>query len=163
MLPADSKILGERLAELVEVFDRKPISEKGLTVWFNLLREFPTERVCGVLIGWPKTHTKFPAPADVWKLVNDLGIGDRERKAEEENRSAGFEPGVGGEQAEKFIAQMRVILKRPRWTPREHWARVLDTQPEGSIGHQYAKEALMKMGARTLDREAGQDDEERAA
>lgn len=163
MLAADSKILGERLGELAEVFDRKPIAEKALTVWFNLLREFPTERVCGVLIGWPKTHTKFPSPADVWKLVNDIGIGEREKRAQQENKSAGFEPGVGGEQADKFIAQMRVILKRPRWTPREHWEHVLDTAKSGSIGHEYAIAALTKMGARTVQREPGQDDEEVAA
>lgn len=167
MLPADAKVMQDRLNELAEVFDKKPVGEKGLTVWFSVLREFPTEKVCGVLIGWPKTHTKFPAPSEVWKAVNDIQINEREKRAEQENKAAGFEPGVGGEQAEKFIAQMRVMLKKPKWTPREHWERVLSSQPEGSIGHRYASEALLKMGARTapavMEREPGQDDEERDA
>lgn len=160
MLPADSKIMQDRLNELAEVFDKKPVGEKAITVWFGVLREFPTERVCGVLIGWPKTHTKFPSPSEVWKAVNEIQINEREKRAAEENRDAGFQPGVGGEQAEKFIAQMRQILKRPKWTPKEHWLHVLDTQPEGSIGHRYAKETLMKMGATQAEREPGQDDEE---
>ncbi len=157
----DSKILLERLNELAEVFDKKPISEKGLTVWFGVLREFPTERVCGALIGWPKTHTKFPSPAEVWKTVNDISINDRERKAELENKQE-FYPGVGGEQAEKFIAQMREVLKRPKWTPMQHWTRLLATAKPGSIGYEYATQVLKQKNALPVDREPGQDDEEKA-
>lgn len=155
----DNKVLGERLNELAEVFDKKPVSEKGLTVWFGVLREFPAERVCGVLIGWAKTHTKFPSPAEVWKTVNDISINDREKKAEQENKQE-FYPGVGGEQAEKFIAQMREVLKRPKWAPMEHWKRLLKTAKPGSIGYEYATAALKQRHALPVDREPGQDDEE---
>lgn len=160
MLAYDSKVLGDRLNELAEVFDKKPVSEKGLTVWFGVLREFPTERICGVLIGWPKSHTKFPSPAEVWKAVNDLGIGERERKAAEENRQE-FYPGVGGAQAEKFIAEMREVLKRPKWSPMQHWTRLLATAKPGSIGYEYATKVLKQKNAMP-QREPGQDDEERA-
>jgi hypothetical protein len=160
----DSKLLGERLEELTEVFQAKPVSAKGLTVWFNVLREFPTEKVCGVLIAWPRTHTKFPAPAEVWKVVNEISIGERERKAEIERKAQPFEHvGVGGAKAEEFIAQMRKMLNKPAWTPREHWEKTLERSKPGSIGHEYATAALMKMGAITKkEREPGEDDEQKA-
>lgn len=158
----DSKVLGERLNELAEVFDKKPVSEKGLMVWFGVLREFPTERVCGILISWPKTHTKFPSPAEVWKAVNDISINDREKKAEAENKQE-FYPGVGGEQAEKFIAQMREILKRPKWSPMDHWKRLLATATPGSIGYEYATQVLKQKNAMPIDRVPGEDDEEARA
>lgn len=156
----DNKVLWDRLNELAEVFDKKLVSEKGLTIWFNVLREFPTERVCSVLLSWPKTHTKFPAPSEVWKLVNDLGIGDREKKALEERKEE-FYPGVGGAQAEKFIADIRAKLNKPRWTPMEHWERLFKTAKPGSIGYEYAKTVLKQRG-RLNEREPGQDDEEKA-
>ena len=166
MHPSDSKVLGERLQELAEVFNAKPVSEKGLSVWFNVLREFPTERVCGILIGWPKFHAKFPVPAEVWKVANDSGIGERERKAEQEKKSEIFHPGVGGAQAEKFIAEIRALLKQPTWTPKQHWQRNMKRFKPRQIGYEFAKEALeMKkvLDQPSLDREPGQDEEERAA
>lgn len=158
----DMQTLGQRLNELAEVFDKKPVGEKGLTVWFNVLREFPTEQVCGVLLGWPKTHSKFPAPSDVWKVVNDIGITKREAKARAESRDD-FQPGVGGEQAAKFIESIRKILNNPRWTPREHWKRNLQRFPAGHIGNEYAQIAL-KMREQPEqpalpDRVPGEDDE----
>lgn len=163
MQAIDNKLLGDRLAELSEVFGAKPVSEKGLTVWFGVLREFPTEKVCSVLIGWPKSHGKMPTPNEVWKSVNEICIVEREKKAEEERRRAPFQPEVAGVQAEEFLAVMREMLKRPVFSPREHWERVLRTATPGSIGHDYATQALMKMGAITAEREPGQDDEERKA
>lgn len=160
MQPIDLKILSERLSELTEVFQAKTVSEKGLSVWFNVLREFPTEKVCGVLIGWPKSHSKMPAPNDVWKVVNEIMIGERERKAEQDRRAAEFSPEVAGVQAKQFLKEIREKLNRPMLTPREHWERVLRTATPGSIGHYYASQALLKMGAVTVEREPGQDDEE---
>lgn len=158
----DSKILGERLSELSEVFQAKPVSEKGLTVWFNVLREFSTEKVCGVLIGWPRSHNKMPSPNDVWKIVNDQMISEREKKAAIERNEQPFanaHPGVGGAQAEKFIEKMREILRKPKWTPTQHWERVLANSEAGSIGHEYAKAVLMKAGP-IAQREPGEDAEE---
>lgn len=156
----DMKTLGDRLSELAEVFDRKPISEKGLTVWFNLLRDFPTDKVCSILIAWPKTHIKFPTPAEVWKAVNEISIDEREKKAALEKREEFF-PGVGGEQAKKFIAEIRKKLNQPAWTPMQHWQRLLETAKPGSIGHDYATRVLKQKGV-LRKREAGQDDEEQA-
>lgn len=176
MLPGDVSVLRDRLSELAEVFDKKPVGDKGLTVWFGVLREFPTEKVAGVLIGWAKSHGKFPTPAEVWKSCNEMSISEREAKAQRENKEPIFYPGVGGEDAAKFIAKMREILRRPKWTPEEHWTMALDKYPPGSIGHTYAKAALSKVryakefnGKLSADekallpREPGQDDEERAA
>lgn len=176
MLPADAAVLRDRLNELAEVFDKKPVGDRGLTVWFGVLREFPTEKVAGVLIGWAKSHGKFPTPAEVWKSCNEMSISEREAKAQRENKEPIFYPGVGGQEAAKFIEKMREILRRPRWTPEEHWMRTLEKHKPGSIGHSYAKEALRKLKyskefdgklspdeEALLPREPGQDDEERAA
>ena len=162
MLPTDISTLKDRLAELADVFDRKPLTDKAIRVWFDTLREFPCEHVMSLLIGWPKTHTKFPAPAEVWKAMNEWAIDKREQKAARERREE-FHPGVGGAQAEAFIAQIRKTLNNPQWTPAEHWQRVHERQPEGSIGKRYAAEVLMKRGLLQEPREPGQDDEEREA
>lgn len=161
MLPTDFPTLRDRLGELAEVFERKAPTEKALRVWFDVLKEFPCERVAGVLIGWPKLHTKFPAPAEVWKVVNEASSFERERRAAEEAKAEPFYPGVGGRQAEAFIASIRKVINRPKWTPREHWERLLERSRPGSVSHRYAAEALKKLGARS--REPGQDDEEKAA
>lgn len=164
MQPIDTKLLSERLGDLAELFDRKPPTERAVRGWFDVLREFPTEKICGVLIGWPRSHAKFPAPNEVWKVVNDFCISDREKKAEVERKATPFEhPGVGGAQAEKFIAEMRRTLNKPQWTPREHWEKVLERAKPGSIGHRYASEVLKKSGSHSQQREPGQDEEERAA
>lgn len=164
----DGKILGERLSELSEVFQAKPVSEKGLSVWFNVLREFPTEKVCGVLLGWARSHNKMPSPNEVWKVVNETSIVERERKAAQERAEQPFSqvhPGVGGTQAEKFIAKMRETLNQPQWSPLEHWQRVLKTQKKGSIGYEYATKALIMKGViedPRKSREPGEDDESKA-
>jgi hypothetical protein len=162
VLPTDLQTLRDRLEELTEVFERKSVSKKALGVWFDVLKEFPVERVAGVLISWPKLHTKFPSPAEVWKIVSEATSFERESRAAQENRSQPFYPGVGGRQAQEFIASIRKILNRPKWTPRQHWQRLLESSAPGSIGHRYAVDALKKIGARAA-REPGEDDEELAA
>ena len=161
MLPTDISTLKERLAELSEVFDRKPLSDKALKVWFDTLRDFPCDQVMSILISWPRSHSKFPAPSEVWKAVNDWSIDRREKQAAAENRRD-FHPGVGGAMAELFIAKMRETLNNPAFTPLEHWKRVHDKQKPGSIGHRYAEEVLKKRGVieEVEEREPGQDDEE---
>jgi hypothetical protein len=161
VLPTDISTLRDRLAELADVFDKKPLSDKALRVWFDTLREFPCDQVMALLIGWPKTHTKFPAPADVWKAMNEWSIDQRERKAALERREPAFHPGVGGAKAEQFIAKIRKTLNNPAFTPLEHWQRVHERQPEGSIGREYAEEVLRKKGV-IKDREPGEDDEGKA-
>lgn len=152
----DTKILLERLNELAEVFDKKAVSEKGLTVWFGVLKEFPTKKVCSILISWPKSHTKFPSPAEVWKAVNEIGINDREKEAEQENKEEFFQR--GSPQAKRCIADIRLLHKKPRLTPTQHWERNLGRFPAGHIGHDWAKEVLEKRGI-VREREPGEDDE----
>ena len=131
MQSIDLPQLTKELNALAEVFDRKPLTEKAAKVWFDTLREFPSELVLSLVIAWPKTHTKFPAPADVWKAMNERAADMRERKAEQERREPAFYPGVGGARAEEFIRKMRATLNMPKWGPMEHWQRVYETQPEG--------------------------------
>lgn len=151
--------LTKELNALAEVFERRVLTEAAARVWFDTLRDFPTEQVLSVIIAWPKTHTKFPAPADVWKVMNELVIERRERIAERERKEPAFYPGVGGAKAEEFIRKMRATLGMPKWGPLEHWQRVFETQPKGSIGYRYAEEVLRSKG-RIFDREPGQDDDE---
>lgn len=151
----DAELLAKNLNALAEVFDRKPVAAGALQVWFDVLKEFPTERIMGVLLGWPKTHGKFPTPAEVWKSCNELGIADREKKALLEKREAiEWERSSHGA---KFLKQIRQTLNRPSRSPREHWAHVLKTQQLGSIGHEFAKKVM-----KIEDRQPGEDDEPQA-
>lgn len=161
MTKIDIPALAAQLNALAEVFEKKPVSPKAMEVWFDTLREFPCDQVVSLLVAWPRTHAKFPTPADVWKSMNEWAIDRRERQALIERREPAFHPGVGGAQAEKFIRQMREILNTPKWSPLEHWQRVHERQPEGSFGKRYAEEVLRKRGVIT-DREPGEDDEPQA-
>lgn len=152
----DAQVLAQNLNSICEVYDKKPISLKALEVWFDTLKEFPTQLVMDAVIGWPKMNSKFPTPADIWKQANDRSSRERERKAEAEKQE--FHPGVGGAKAQEFLKKMRQILNKPAFTPREHWERVLKTAPKGSIGYQYAVAAL----ARKHERQPGEDDEQQA-
>jgi hypothetical protein len=153
----DVKVLGDRLNELAEVFDKKPVGEKALTVWFSVLRDFPTERVCSMLIAWPRTHTKFPAPSEVWKAVNDMGIGEREDKAAKENREQFFQAPTA--EGRRFMTQIRELVKRETPSPMQHWKRNLTRFPVGHIGHDYALAALKAKGVIPRERTPGEDDE----
>jgi hypothetical protein len=161
MLPTDLQTLRDRLEDLTEVFERKAVGKKALSVWFDVLKEFPIERVAGVLISWPKLHTKFPSPAEVWKIASEAASSERDRKATPENREP-FYPGVGGRQSRQFIASIQEILNRPKWSPREHWERLLARSAPGSIGHRYAAAVLKKGDVYTAERVPGEDDEVRA-
>lgn len=136
----DAELLAKNLNALAEVFDRKPVTAGALQAWFDTLKEFPTERIMSLLIGWPKTHGKFPTPAELWKACSEVGSADIERKAALERREAiEWERSPAGE---KFLAKMKAIINRPSRTPMEHWKHVLETQKPGSIGHEFATEVL---------------------
>jgi diketogulonate reductase-like aldo/keto reductase len=154
----DLPVLAKQLNALAEVFDKKPVTPAALEVWFDTLREFPCEQVMTLLISWPQSHHKFPVPAEVWKSMNEWAIDRRERKALIERQQPAFHPGVGGAKAEEFIAKMRATLNNPAFSPLEHWQRVYDKQPAGSIGRKYAEEVLKKKGV-IEEREPGSDDE----
>lgn len=159
MLPTDLSTLRDRLAELAEVFERKPAGDKAIRVWFDVLREFACEDVASFLIAWPKTHGKFPTPAEVWKLCSERTSARLERQAEMHRKEPTFHPGVGGAKAEEFIARMRETLKKPKFTPLEHWRRV--QQSGSAIGKEFADAALEKM--QPSRREPGEDEEEKSA
>jgi hypothetical protein len=157
----DAQTLAQNLNALAEVFDRKPVSVKALEVWFDSLKEFPTERVMGLLISWPKSHGKFPAPSEVWKACNESLIDEREEKSLRERRENVIPlrwPKTP--HAAACLREMALIFKRPKGTPREHWQRLLEDAPAGSLARRTAEEVLKK---RQPIREPGQDDEERAA
>lgn len=154
MLPTDIATLRDRLTELAELFERKPIGDKALRVWFDVLRDFPCEDVASILIAWPKTHVKFPAPAEVWKIASERMSHRIERQAALTAAAPAFHPGVGGAKAEEFIARMRKTLKNPTLTPLEHWLRVQRSGTE--IGKRFADAALAKLAPQPV-REPGQD------
>jgi hypothetical protein len=164
MLKVDLPTLAKQLNELAEVFDKKPVTPGALEVWFDTLREFPCEDVMALLIGWPKTHAKFPVPSEVWKTMNERAIDQREKKAAQEraeNRQQLFIPTPKGEEC---LAKIKAMLKAPRLSPREHWHCVLANAAPGSIGERYAREALAKLEPQVVvEREPGQDDEEMRA
>jgi hypothetical protein len=81
MRPIDAKPLGESLTALAEVFGVRPPSPAAVTVWADALRDFPIERVQGLLRSWPKMHTKMPVPRDIWSILND----DRTEAIEKQN------------------------------------------------------------------------------
>lgn len=160
----DVQILAQNLHALTEVYEKKPVSAKALEVWFDTLKEFPTERIMGLLIHWPKQHTKFPTPAEVWRSCNETVIDEREAKAELERAENLRQPFIRSERGAEFLAQMKAILSRPKRRPVEHWRWVLENAPRDSIGEQYARQALAKLDPQSLrEREPRQDDEELAA
>ena len=158
MQKVDLQTLANQLNALAEIFDKKPVSPKGLEVWFDTLRDFPTERVMSVLIGWAKSHTKYPSPAEVWKVVNEISIDLREEKVrvereqiEREYKRMGATP-----QGSAIIKMMHEILAKPRRTPRQHWEYVLNLPNPPHLAAEYARAALKR---EVVEREPGSDDE----
>jgi hypothetical protein len=156
MLKMDATLLAQNLNCLAEVFEKKPVTAKGLEVWFDTLKEFPTEKVMDTIIHWPKTHAKFPTPSEVWKSCNERSIVAREDQnaIERAENKIPFNP----RNAENIRRVMKMLAK-PKCSPKEFWRKRLETAPRGSIGHQYAKEALSILEHRKNEREPGQDDE----
>jgi hypothetical protein len=154
----DATTLAQNLNCLAEVFEKKPVTAKALEVWFDTLKEFPTEKVMDTIIHWPKTHAKFPVPSEVWKSCNERSIVAREDKnaiEREENKAPVSTRGA------EHIRRIMKMLAKPQCSPREFWEKRLATAPRGSIGHQYAREVLKKWngGDDVYEREPGQDDE----
>lgn len=162
MQKVDLQVLANQLNALAEVFDKKPVSPKGLEVWFDTMRDFPTERVLSVLIGWAKTHTKYPSPAEVWKVVNEISIDLREEKQREERAQIEREYRQMGvtAQGSAIIKAMHEILAKPKRTPKEHWRYVLSLKNPPHLAAEYAREALKH---ELIERIPGEDDDRIAA
>ena len=136
--------LAVTLNGLAEVFDKKPVPQKALEMWFETLKEFPAERVFGLLSNWPKAHVKFPAPAEVWKPLNEWGIDERGRAAERTRGKIVREYARMGatEQGARAMALIREMLSRPKPTSFEHWRKVMATPGLCDLSYEYAKKYL---------------------
>ncbi len=84
MQKLDLNALAGELNGLAETFERKAVTPKALEVWFDALREFPTEQVLALLHSWPKIHGKMPVPSEVWKVLNERAVDEREQRLESE-------------------------------------------------------------------------------
>lgn len=130
----DASLLAQNLNAIAEVFEKKPVSVKALEVWFETLKEFPTEQVMAKLIHWPKSHTRFPAPAELWKELNDKQIERREEAFVAEKALAAREEKTmyRTEQGSKIIASMkRIFADTHRLTGRELAHLMLQKQAQG--------------------------------
>ena len=166
MLTADVKLVSERLNGLAEVYAKPAVTEKAFGVWFETLKEFPTDRVMMILNGWPKQHGRFPTPAEVWKECNEKAIEDREKRAAHERKLLLAAPEYAAPTAEgrALLARMRLEIRRPKLSPVQHWERLLAKPGITDFQRRFAIEALGNLsGRRPLEREPGQDDEELAA
>ena len=167
MQTIDVKDFSAAMNGLAEVVDHKPVSQKGLEMWFDTLKEFPTPQVLGLIRAWPKSHTKFPAPADIWKALNEYRTKRLEQTAAADKLAfAQGERHMGAtEHGKRKLAEIYAILRRPKRTPVEHWESVLADATMTPFVHKFAREALDKIRpprAPTPEREPGQDDEELA-
>ena len=161
MIRADIPSMMSQLNALAEVFEKKPLGDKAAMVWFDTLNDFSADKAIGVLIGWPKTHTKFPAPAEVRKVLQDIASNAIEKEAIARRREDPLLAWPKTPQTANCIAGIRKILSGRRPSPVEHWRRVLARSKPGSMGYEYATAALKHLGA--VEREPGMDDEEVSA
>ena len=166
MLKHDAAQLAESLNGLAEAFDRKPLTQKALEIWFGTLREFGAELIFGLLSTWPKQHSKFPVPAEIWTIATSIGTGDRERSAalEREVNKRPLTFTVPTETGKRLGAALKAAVQHRKKSPIEHWTGLLARSKPGSIGHEYATQALAILDRkRRKDREPGEDMEEAAA
>lgn len=141
----DTTQLAQFLNGLAEAYDRKPLTPKAIEIWFETLKEFSTDRVMGILHGWTKRNTKFPAPAEVWKVVNEITIDEREKQAASERQDARapvrFQKSEAGKRA---LAEIKSLMG-PKPTPRETWHRCMSLNAPGSFEYEMAVAALAKL------------------
>ncbi|HZR03670.1 MAG TPA: hypothetical protein VFA81_10915 [Burkholderiales bacterium] len=153
MQKLDAPALAAALNALAETFDRKVIPAKALEMWFDTLREFPTESVLSLLHSWPKVHGKMPVPNEVWKALNERAIEEREQRnrTEKAKREREYSNVSATPEGERCLSEIYRIVTLPKPTPLEHWRKVVDTPGLPFISYEYAKEAITKLtrGRRT--------------
>jgi hypothetical protein len=157
-------LLGKQLNALAEVYDKKVVTPKALEVWFDTLREFPTEKVMDKLIHWPKTHGRFPVPAEVWKDLNDVSIDHREASAiAEKGRYAQEERYMGKtEQGAAIIRGMHAaIADKSAFTGAKLARRMLERGSLSLLQLDFVRANLPR--EELVEREPGQDEEELSA
>lgn len=159
----------EKLNSLAETFDKKPVSVKAAEMWFEALREFDAELILSLLANWPKTHGKFPVPAELWKACNEIASEEREKrqqreKVELERSYKNFQRTPHGE---KMLAIIKGIASAKKITPIQHWHNVLATEGLPTDTYIFARACLKKIDRSfvevEVEREPGQDDEEMEA
>jgi hypothetical protein len=141
----DINSLAGELNGLAETFERKAVTPKALEVWFDALREFPTDQVLPLLHSWPKIHGKMPVPSEVWKVLNERAVDEREQrlKAEKTQRDHEYQRMGSTETTRRCLKLIYEMLTKPKLTPIEHWRKVMDTPGLQPISYEYARAALL--------------------
>lgn len=151
MHSTDLPLLTERLTELAEALSAKPVSPKGLQVWFTTLREFPMPDVVDLLTGWAKRATKMPAPADIWKALNETRTEKIEAQARADGRKFEAEAKQTIHRDPRMAMALRSLAKKMKDEPvndPKDWARAIyarflaGAEPVGYIQLQTACAAL---------------------
>lgn len=150
MQKLDAPALATALNALAETFDRKAITGKALEMWFDTLREFQTEQVLSLLHSWPKIHGKMPVPAEVWKVLNERALEEREQRhrSEKAQRERDYQNLGTTEHGKRCLSVIYDMLLTPKPTPLEHWRKVMETPGLPSISYEYAKVALERLERR---------------
>jgi hypothetical protein len=150
MQKLDAPALAGALNALAETFDRKTIPPKALEMWFDTLREFPTEQVLPLLHSWPKIHGKMPVPSEVWKVLNERAVDEREQrlKAERTQREREYQRMGSTETTRRCLKLIYEMLTTPKITPIEHWRKVMETPGLQPISYEYARAALVGLERR---------------
>ena len=169
MLRTDIGIFGTQLNAIAEVLGKPAVSVKAMEIWFDTLKEFPTEHVMDVLNNWLKRQGRFPTPAQVWDAVNENCIRERERRAAIE-RAQNFAPVRATEETtqygHEYRARIRAILSSRKKPFVQHWLDI-KANPNSSFSQRmFAEEALRNLGHREqspVERVPGEDDEQLAA
>lgn len=164
MIQTDVPRFSEAMNSLAEVYGKTALGPKAMNVWFGVLKEFDCVQVVSMLGAWPKTNIKFPAPADVWKALNERASETRERVAAAEKKAYddGWRAATSTPYGKQKLTEIKRILSAPKPTPEQHWKRVLKTAPIGSPAYRFAESFYSKKSLEVMVREPGQDDEELA-
>lgn len=162
MQKVDIQQFAAQLNALAETYEKRPVTPKALEVWFDVLKEFPTERVLGCLIGWPKLKGKFPAPAEVWRECNEIGIKEREEKAAfERKQNAGPIERYCTPEGLRIIQGIRKMFAespaRKDWP--DYWREMYFNPQSSYLQKNFAADALKNLGIKIQEREPGEDDE----
>lgn len=123
-----------RLSELADAFGAKHPSKGAMRVWMDVLQEFSMAEIKTVLTDLPKKAVRFPAPADVFKVLSErrsdrLETESRQRAREEPIRVRDFP--ANSEIAIRSLAEITEILRKPRPDRRAWIAKIFKRAEAG--------------------------------
>ena len=143
--------IAKRLQDLAEAYDRRPLGGGAVAAWWQTLESLPAHDVHVILDSWLRTASKFPAPADIYRMANERGIDRREENAANEKAVISREyqfmgATLQGRRALKLIRDLIAAKVAQPDDPRA-WARkILDRYADGEAVNytalQFASEAL---------------------